>query len=260
MEGIKIFEQQEFGQVRVVDVNGEPWFVASDIAKALGYERPNDAVNTHCKKVNKFSYGDMPQGAQPYNIIPESDVYRLVMRSNLPDAERFQDWVVEEVLPSIRRAGSYGQWNLPRVPKSFPDALRMIADIEEEKQLALEQRDYYKRTKAEIGSRREATSMATASASIRQRDALADKLGEGKHYKQVKAIPWLLEVFHESAGMYSQVGRKLSQLGERMGLSPRVKEDSQYGTIKIHHVEVIEALRLALKQDHNLLGKYRKMN
>ncbi len=260
MEGIKIFERQEFGQVRVVDVNGEPWFVASDIAKALGYERPNDAVNTHCKKVNKFSYGDMPQGAQPYNIIPESDVYRLVMRSNLPDAERFQDWVVEEVLPSIRKTGGYGQWNLPRVPKSFPDALRMIADIEEEKQLALEQRDYYKRTKAEIGSRREATSMATASAAIRQRDALADKLGEGKHYKQVKAIPWLLEVFHESAGMYSQVGRKLSQLGERMGLSPRIKEDSQYGTIKIHHVEVIEALRLALKQDHNLLGKYRKMN
>lgn len=258
MEGIKIFERQEFGQVRVVDVNGEPWFVASDIAKALGYERPNDAVNTHCKKVNKFSYGDMPQGAQPYNIIPESDVYRLVMRSNLPDAERFQDWVVEEVLPSIRKTGGYGQWNLPRVPKSFPDALRMIADIEEEKQLALEQRDYYKRTKAEIGSRREATSMATASAAIRQRDALADKLGEGKHYKQVKAIPWLLEVFHESAGMYSQVGRKLSQLGERMGLSPRIKEDSQYGTIKIHHVEVIEALRLALKQDHNLLGKYRK--
>lgn len=102
--------------------------------------------------------------------------------------------------------------------------------------------------------------MATASAAIRQRDALADKLGEGKHYKQVKAIPWLLEVFHESAGIYSQVGRKLSQLGERMGLAPRIKEDSQYGTIKIHHVEVIEALRLALKQDHNLLGKYRKVN
>ena len=59
--------------------------------------------------------------------------------------------------------------------------------------------------------------------------------------------------------MYSQVGRKLSQLGERMGLQPRITEDSHYGTVKIHHVEVIEALRLALKQDHNLLGKYRKM-
>lgn len=54
-------------------------------------QTPNDAVNTHCKKVNKFSYGDMPQGAQPYNIIPESDVYRLIMRSNLKneDVERF---------------------------------------------------------------------------------------------------------------------------------------------------------------------------
>ena len=265
MEGIKIFENSEFGAVRVVDVNGEPWFVASDIAKALGYVDPAQAVRDNCKKVNKitqqvsetFSVHTPPRNIL---IIPESDVYRLIMRSNLKneDVERFQTWVVEEVLPAIRKTGGYGQWNLPRVPKSFPDALRMIADIEEEKQLALEQRDYYKRTKAEIGSRREATAMVTASAAVRQRDALADQLGEGKHYKQVKAIPWLLEVFHESAGMYSQVGRKLSQLGERMGLSPRIKEDSQYGTIKIHHVEVIEALRLALKQDHNLLGKYRK--
>lgn len=201
-----------------------------------------------------------PGGAQEMSIISEAGLYSLILRSRKPEAKAFKRWITHEVLPSIRKTGGYGQWNLPRVPKSFPDALRMIADIEEEKQLALEQRDYYKRTKAEIGSRREATSMATASAAIRQSVALADKLGEGKHYKQVKAIPWLLEVFHESAGMYSQVGRKLSQLGERMGLSPRIKEDSQYGTIKIHHVEVIEALRLALKQDHNLLGKYRKMN
>lgn len=109
MNDMKIFENSGFGAVRVVDVNGEPWFVASDIAKALGYERPNDAVNTHCKKVNKFSYGDMPQGAQPYNIIPESDVYRLIMRSNLKneDVERFQTWVVEEVLPAIRKHGGY---------------------------------------------------------------------------------------------------------------------------------------------------------
>lgn len=150
----------------------------------------------------------------------------------------------------------------PAIPDFQNPALaaRAWAEQYERRQIAEAQRDEAIRTKAEIGNRREATAMATASAAIRQRDALADKLGEGKHYKQVKAIPWLLEVFHESAGMYSQVGRKLSQLGERMGLSPRIKEDSQYGTIKIHHVEVIEALRLALKQDHNLLGKYRKMN
>ena len=149
----------------------------------------------------------------------------------------------------------------PAIPDFQNPALaaRAWAEQYERRQIAEAQRDEAIRTKAEIGSRREATSMATASAAVRQRDALADQLGEGKHYKQVKAIPWLLEVFHESSGMYSQVGRKLSQLGERMGLQPRITEDSHYGTVKIHHVEVIEALRLALKQDHNLLGKYRKM-
>lgn len=260
MEGIKIFERQEFGQVRVVDVDGEPWFVASDVAKALGYERPNDAVNAHCKKVNKFSYGDMPQGAQPYNIIPESDVYRLVMRSNLPDAERFQDWVVEEVLPSIRKTGGYSM-----APKTYAEALRALAAevemreaVEAQKALAEEQRDEAIRTKAEIGSRREATSMATASAAVRQRDALADKLGEGKHWKSVKAIPWLLEMFGPSRGMYSVVGKKLAQLGERMGKPSREIEDATYGTIKAHHVDVIEAFRLELKKDGNMMGKYRR--
>lgn len=258
--GIKVFERQEFGQVRVVDVNGEPWFVARDVCECLELTNTSQTLSYLDDDEKGITTNDTPGGQQEMSIVSEAGLYSLILRSRKPEAKAFKRWITHEVLPSIRRAGSYGQWNLPRVPKSFPDALRMIADIEEEKQLALEQRDYYKRTKAEIGSRREATSMATASAAIRQRDALADKLGEGKHYKQVKAIPWLLEVFHESAGMYSQVGRKLSQLGERMGLSPRIKEDSQYGTIKIHHVEVIEALRLALKQDHNLLGKYRKMN
>ena len=258
--GIKVFERQEFGQVRVVDVNGEPWFVAKDVCDCLELTNTAQTISYLDDDEKGVTTNYTPGGKQEMSIISEAGLYSLILRSRKPEAKAFKRWVTHDILPSIRKTGSYGQWNLPRVPKSFPDALRMIADIEEEKQLALEQRDYYKRTKAEIGNRREATAMATASAAVRQRDALADKLGEGKHYKQVKAIPWLLEVFHESAGMYSQVGRKLSQLGERMGLSPRIKEDSQYGTIKIHHVEVIEALRLALKQDHNLLGKYRKMN
>lgn len=120
---LSIFSNEEFGSVRVIVQDGEPWFIASDVAKALGYERPNDAVNTHCKKVNKFSYGDSPRGAQPYNIIPESDVYRLIMRSNLPNAERFQDWVVEEVLPSIRKTGNYSM-----APASAP-GVRPLRDI-----------------------------------------------------------------------------------------------------------------------------------
>ena len=143
---LSIFSNDEFGSVRVIVQDGEPWFIASDVAKALGYERPNDAVNTHCKKVNKFSYGDSPRGAQPYNIIPESDVYRLIMRSNLPNAERFQDWVVEEVIPSIRKTGNYSM-----APASAPGVrpLRDIAAIYEAagihgNQLALALDKFYK--------------------------------------------------------------------------------------------------------------------
>ena len=258
MNDMKLFENSEFGAVRVVDVNGEPWFVARDVCECLELGNPRTSIALLDEDEKGVHTMDTPGGAQEMSIVSEAGLYSLILRSRKPEAKAFKRWITHEVLPSIRKTGGYGQWNLPRAPKSFPDALRMIADIEEEKQLALEQRDYYKRTKAEIGSRREATSMATASAAVRQRDALADKLGEGKHWKQVKAIPWLLEVFHESAGMYSQVGRKLSELGARMGISPHLLEDSRYGTLKAHHVDVIEAFRLELKKDRNMLAKYRR--
>lgn len=147
----------------------------------------------------------------------------------------------------------------PAIPDFQNPALaaRAWAEQYERRQIAEAQRDEAIRTKAEIGSRREATSMATASAAVRQRDALADRLGEGKTYKQVKAIPWLLDIFRESAGMYSQVGRKLAELGARMGIPPRIIEDSRYGTLKAHHVDVIEAFRLELKKDRNMLARYR---
>ena len=104
MSEITIFENAEFGKIRTTIIDGKPWFVATDIAAALGYERPNDAIHQHCKKVNKINYGVLPQGI---NAIPESDLYRLIMRSKLESAEKFQDWVVEEVLPAIRKTGSY---------------------------------------------------------------------------------------------------------------------------------------------------------
>lgn len=258
MNDMKIFENSEFGAVRVVDVNGEPWFVARDVCECLELGNPRTSIALLDEDEKGVHTMDTPGGQQKMSIVSEAGLYSLILRSRKPEAKAFKRWITHEVLPSIRKTGGYGQWNLPRAPKSFPDALRMIADIEEEKQLALEQRDYYKRTKAEIGSRREATSMATASAAVRQRDALADKLGEGKYWKQVKAIPWLLDVFHESAGMYSQVGRKLSELGARMGISPHLLEDSRYGTLKAHHVDVIEAFRLELKKDRNMLAKYRR--
>lgn len=139
MTSVKIFENPEFGKVRVVDQNGEPWFAASDIAKALGYANPQEATREHCKKVNKItqpseSLISVNRPPVYINIIPESDVYRLVMRSNLPSAERFQDWVCEEVLPSIRKTGGYGTVALPNFSDPV-EAARAWADKEEQRRL-----------------------------------------------------------------------------------------------------------------------------
>ena len=88
-------------RVCVVMQGDDPWFVASDVAKSLGYDNPANAINTHCKKINKITLSPDLGGREisskmppvVMNIIPESDVYRLVMRSNLPNAVAFQDWV-----------------------------------------------------------------------------------------------------------------------------------------------------------------------
>lgn len=91
--------------VRTVDVDGTPMFVAADVAKALGYSNTSDAIGKHCKKVSRNAIASV--SSQQVSLIPESDVYRLVMRSKLESAEQFQDWVMETVLPSLRKDGGY---------------------------------------------------------------------------------------------------------------------------------------------------------
>lgn len=116
--------------------------------------------------------------------------------------------------------------------------------------------DYYQRTKAEIGSRREATAMATASAAVRKAAALENELGRGRDYKSVKGIPWFLDVFADTPAAYSVAGRKLSDMSRRMDYEIREIEDSRFGSVKAYHVDVIEAFRLALKNDLNMMRKY----
>ena len=101
------FKHEMFGQIRIVDNDGNPWFVAIDIAKALGYNNPAEAVRDHCKKANKISHHSKQRPPVNILIIPESDLYRLIMRSKLESAEKFQNWVTDEVLPTIRKTGSF---------------------------------------------------------------------------------------------------------------------------------------------------------
>lgn len=103
---LQIFNNTEFGQVRTIVNGNKILFCASDIAKALGYARPADAITTHCKGVVILPTPSKG-GVQQTKFIPEGDIYRLIIKSKLPSAEKFESWVFDEVLPSIRKTGSY---------------------------------------------------------------------------------------------------------------------------------------------------------
>jgi prophage antirepressor-like protein len=106
MNELQIFNSGEFGEIRTIEIDGKPYFVGTDVAKALGYNNPRDAVSRHCKGVVKR---DTPtsSGIQSMSYINEGDLYRLIMKSKLPSAEKFESWVMDEVLPTIRKTGSY---------------------------------------------------------------------------------------------------------------------------------------------------------
>lgn len=98
----------EGASVRAVEIDGEPWFVGKDVAEALGYVRPNDALQQHCRGAAKHRpISDALGRKQETRLISEPDMLRLIVNSTLPAAERFERWVFEEVLPSIRKTGSY---------------------------------------------------------------------------------------------------------------------------------------------------------
>ena len=123
---MQIAEDAEFGKVRIIKDGERFLFAARDVAKALGYKRPADAVKQHCKGV-----GVLPTpsagGVQETKFITEGDVYRLIIRSKLPSAQRFETWVFDEVLPSIRRSGGYMTGTLVQQVLDHPEMIYTFA-------------------------------------------------------------------------------------------------------------------------------------
>lgn len=103
---MEIFKNEQFGEVRTILEGEKILFCAADVAKALGYANPNKAVNDHCRAITKRST-PISGKVQSINFIPEGDVYRLIIRSKLPAAERFERWLFDDVIPSIRKHGGY---------------------------------------------------------------------------------------------------------------------------------------------------------
>ena len=123
----RVFENEEFRQVRTLVENGEVLFCGTDVARALGYSIPSKAVNTHCKGVSKME-APTNGGVQKLLFITEGDVYRLIVHSRLDSAIRFEHWVFDEVLPTLRKTGVYAM-----LPQDYPSVLRALADSVEER-------------------------------------------------------------------------------------------------------------------------------
>ena len=107
MNELTIMTNELFGEVRFTEIDGKPYAVANDVAKALGYANPSKATNDHCRNSIKIWGNDSLGRRQEFKAIPEGDIYRLIIRSKLPGADKFERWVFDEVIPQIRKTGGY---------------------------------------------------------------------------------------------------------------------------------------------------------
>ena len=126
-QAIEIAENQEFGKVRIRWYDNQYMFAGKDVAKALGYKRPENAVTQHCKGILKLGIPSAG-GTQETRFITEGDVYRLIIRSKLPGAQRFEKWVFDEVLPEMRKKGMYITADLLAQMKRNPDLIYKLAE------------------------------------------------------------------------------------------------------------------------------------
>lgn len=137
MNDLAIFENPEFGHIRGLKIEGEPWFVGKDIAAALGYSDTAQAIRKHIDDEDKgVVESTTPGGKQNITIINESGLYSLMLKSKLPGAKKFKRWVTSEVLPSIRKTGAYSMQGTGRdAPAEDAMFERLWAELERKQKL-----------------------------------------------------------------------------------------------------------------------------
>lgn len=201
-------------------------------------------------------YTDSTGRSLPMFLLSKDGLMMVTMGYTTPEAMAIKEAYIAE----FNRMEEELRNRVPGLPNFDNPALaaRAWAEQYERRMIAEAQRDEAIRTKAQIGSRREATAMATASAAVRKVNELEDELGRGKQFKAVKSIPWLLEEFEPSKGMYSVVGKLLKKLSAEMGYSvvKLVVPDYPDG-INAYHVDVIATFRKGLNNPEALY-RYRK--
>ncbi|MGR4895826.1 Bro-N domain-containing protein [Stenotrophomonas sp. LARHCG68] len=215
--------------VRAMEIDGAPWFVAKDVAVALGYANPRKAVRDHCKNAqpaggsDSFLPGLDPQAV----IINEPDLYRLVVKSQLPDAQRFERWVFEEVLPTIRKTGSYG------AAKPAIKDPRLAALVESLiRQDAIEQEQT--RQSAEIARLQEDLAVVEARTQP-----------ENKHFT-VMGYANLIGVSVDIKAA-STLGRRCAALSKERGTAITDVPDPRFGRVHAYHESILQEV---LQESH----------
>ena len=231
MNKMTIFKNENFGEVRTVLIDDIPYFVGKDVAEILGYERPTKATVEHVDTDDRIMISGETQsrfrielGQRGGWLINESGLYSLILSSKMPNAKKFKRWVTGEVLPQIRKTGSYST-----MPKSYPEALRLYADEVEKREKAELEMKKAIREKSRIGTHREATAMNLASQKTKEVNKLKVKLDLEMSYATVKKVEKI-------------TGRKydwqaLKKYCESAGLGWNKAFDANYGSVNSYPAE-----------------------
>lgn len=200
MNELKIFENEEFGQVRTIVMNNEPWFVGKDVATALGYANPKNAVPKHVSDEDKLSTQIEYAGQRrTVTVINESGLYALIFGSKLESAKRFKHWVTNEVLPTIRKTGGYVNNDELFINTYLPfadDATKMLFSSTLE--TVRKQNDLIKKQKDEILHQKEVITGLTDDVDIYKKRSIINRICKRRQGNYANRYKELYKCFRES--------------------------------------------------------------
>lgn len=205
MNDIQIFNNPEFGKVRTVVINNEPWFVGKDVALALGHTNPQRAIRDHVDDDDKgVTEIVTPGGKQNMPVVNESGVYALIFNSKLPTAKKFKHWVTSEVLPDIRKHGLYAKQSVIDMMLNDPDScIKLLTEYKKEKQ---------------------------------EKERLQAELDYSKEWYSIKRVAKLNDIPWKSISW-----RKLKQASADIGIGVKKIFDANYGEVNTYHIKAWEA-------------------
>lgn len=265
VESLKCYQSDQFGSVRVIIRDGDPWFVAKDVCDSLGLEQVSRACDrldedekAYLTKSNLSECGiDTGVPNRGLCIVSEPGLYSLVLCSNKPEAKAFKRWITHDVIPSIRKTGKYSL-SLPDFSDPAEAAIAWAREYRE-KQAAIVERDRAIRTKYLFVEGRDAEMCGRVGGLTNANERLREQIGDSTNWKQAKAIPWLRGYFDiRIKGFFGQLGKVLTSISENMGIKTRTVEDTSWGVVKAYHVSVISQLQSLLDAGEDILPKYRK--